>query len=292
MGTVIKTLEDTSIETIHETFVQAFSDYQVDISYMTLDVIEKRFVKNGYHPELSAGIFEQDQLKGFTIVGIGKFNGGRSGFDIMTGLIKDYRGKGLAGKMFDLIKDKMKEESIDNFYLEVLQENEQAINAYSKTGFRKVRGLNCYLLKVGKLSPAKSIETVAYIDQTDPKVIDHFKPFLDWEPSWENHFESIKRISDQVEVITAKVLDRQVGILVYYPTVKWILTLAVDPEFRRKGVATALLEYLVDSLPIYVREIKMLNVDEKDMAMDAFLQKSGFERLTSQYEMRINLTGL
>lgn len=289
MKTNIRTLENTGIETIHSAFVNAFSDYQVDISYMTLDVIEKRFIKNGYHPELSAGVFDGDELKGFTIVGVGKFNGGRSGFDIMTGLVKDYRGKGLANQMFDLIKTKMKEEAIDNFYLEVLQENGPAIKAYTKTGFKKIRGLNCYNLKVGKVKPARPIETIVFIDQAERSEIDKFSGYLDWEPSWENHFESIKRIPDHVQIIVANVFNRKAGILVYYPTLKWILTLAVDPEFRRKGIASAMLEYLVDTLPVYVREIKVLNVDDKDKAMNAFLRISGFEKVTSQYEMRINL---
>ncbi len=289
MTTVIKTLEDTGIETIHSTFVKAFEDYQVDISYMTRDVIEKRFIKNGYHPELSAGIFEDGELKGFTIVGIGRFNGGRSGFDIMTGMVKDIRGKGLANRMFDLVKEKMKEESIDNFYLEVLQENDPAIKAYSKTGFSRVRGLNCYTLKLGKLKPAKPIETVVYLDRIERGAIDSFRNFLDWEPSWENHFEAIKRIPDQVEVIVAEAFGRKVGILVYYPTLKWVLTLAVDPANRRKGVGTALLEYLSDILPIYIREIKALNIDDRDVAMNGFLAASGFEQVTSQYEMRIDL---
>ncbi len=289
MTTVIKTLENTGIETIHAAFVRAFSDYQVDISYMTRDVIEKRFIKNGYHPELSAGLFVDGELEGFTIVGIGRFNGGRSGFDIMTGMSRECRGKGYANKMFDLIKTKMKEEAIDNFYLEVLQENAPAIKAYSKTGFRKIRGLNCYQLNVGKLKPARHIETVVYLDRYDRSMVNRFVRFLDWEPSWENHYESIKRIPDELDVIVATAFEKQVGILVYYPTLKWILSLAVDPLYRRKGVATALLEYLVDTLPIFVREIKVLNVDDTDLAMNSFLKASGFGLVTRQYEMRIDL---
>lgn len=289
MTATIKTLENTGIETIHSTFVKAFSDYQVDISYMTPDVMEKRFIKNGYHPELSAGIFDNDELVGFTVVGVGRFNGGRSGFDIMTGMVKEYRGKGYANRMLDFVRTHMKEEAIDSFYLEVLKSNEPAIKAYTRTGFRQVRGLNCYLLKVGKLTDVRPIETVVYVDRATRSEIDSFAPFLDWEPSWENHFESIKRIIDRVDVIIAREFDRPVGILVYYPTLKWIMTLAVHPGFRRKGIATALLEFLADSLPIYVREIKLLNVDEKDEAMNAFLKASGFELVTSQYEMRIDL---
>lgn len=292
MGTIIKTLENTGIDTIHSTFVRAFADYQVDISYMTLDVLSNRFVKNGYHPELSAGVFEDGQLQGFTIVGTGNYNGGRSAFDIMTGLVKEYRGKGFANQMFDLIKVKMKKAEINDFYLEVLQQNKPAINSYTKTGFKKVRGLNCYTLNVGKLKPANSIGTVVYIDQVDRSELPSYASFLNWEPSWENHFESIKRIPDHVEIIAARAFGKQAGILVYYPTLKWIMILAVHPDFRNKGVGTALLEYLVDYLPIYVREIKILNVDNKDSAMNQFLNVSGFELITSQYEMHIDLTGL
>ncbi|MCD4696970.1 MAG: GNAT family N-acetyltransferase [Bacteroidales bacterium] len=289
MGLKIKTLNKIHFDQIHSAFVEAFSDYQVDISYMTPDVMKKRFLKNGYRPELSAGIFDQDELKGFTIVGTGKFKGSQSGFDIMTGIIKDHRGKGLANQMFDLIKDKMKEQAINTFYLEVLQEHHAAIKAYEKTGFKKTRNFNCYLLNVGKLKPAKPIQTVVYIDRITKSEINEFLAFLDWEPSWENHYESIKRIPGKVDIFVARSMGKNIGVLVYYPTLKWILTLAVDAGYRQKGVATALLEYFLDYLPIYIREIKILNIDEGDIAMNRFLIDSGFELITSQYEMEYKI---
>jgi RimJ/RimL family protein N-acetyltransferase len=141
MSIKIKSLENISIETIHTAFVEAFSDYLVDISYMTTEVMRNRFIKNGFRPDLSVGVFDYDSLKGFTIVGTGIFKGNISAFDIMTGLVKDYRGKGLSNKMFDLIKTKMKEQAINNFYLEVIQENAAAIKAYEKTGFQKTRSM-------------------------------------------------------------------------------------------------------------------------------------------------------
>lgn len=285
MSIQIKTLNNIGIRAIHKTFVQAFSDYQVDMSYMTEDVLLKRFIKNGYRPDLSAGIFDGDHLKGFTVVGSGSYNGERSAFDIMTGLVKDYRGMGHANRMFDLILNKMKEQSIQQFYLEVLQANKPAISAYSKTGFHKKRGFKCYALKVGNLHPAKTIQSIIFIDQAEPHELDTFLHFLDWEPSWENHFESIKRIPDEVKIIVARAFGRSVGLCVYYPTLKWILSLAVDPAYRRKGVATALLEYLIESLPLFVREVKLMNVQDDDLAMQEFLKVTGFELLTGQYEM-------
>ncbi len=287
---MIKSLENISIETIHTAFTEAFSDYLVDISYMTPAVMERRFIKNGFMPALSAGIFDNEELKGFTVVGTGEFNGNVSAFDIMTGLVKDYRGKGLANKMFDLIKIKMKEQAINKFYLEVIQENHAAIKAYEKTGFKKNRELNCYTLDLLKLKPAKQIQTVVYIEQVDKSKIDSFKDFLDWDPSWENHFESIKRIPDKVEIFTARSIGKDIGLLVYYPTLKWVMCLAVHKEHRGKGIATALLEYLSEFLIPETKDIKIFNVLADDTALNKFLINSGCEIMTGQYEMEYILS--
>lgn len=289
MSLTIETLEKTGITTIHETFKEAFADYQIDISYMTLEVMTRRFTKNGFRPDLSVGIFDKGELKGFTIVGTGIFKNSRTAYDIMTGLVKDYRGQGLANKMFDLIKTKMKTQAINKFCLEVLQENEAAIKAYEKTGFIKARKFNCYSLNLVELKQAKHIQTIVFIDHAKKSDLDYFVKSLDWEPSWENHFESIKRIPDQVDIFVARSLNKNIGLLVYYPTIKWILGLVVDPAYRNKGVASSLLEYLVLNLSPEVEKIHLINVLEDDIGMNNFLIKSGFKEYTRQFEMQYEI---
>ena len=39
-------LSEDQLPEIHQAFLEAFSDYLVDVSYMTYDVISKRVVKN------------------------------------------------------------------------------------------------------------------------------------------------------------------------------------------------------------------------------------------------------
>jgi ribosomal protein S18 acetylase RimI-like enzyme len=290
MSITVKSLENISFETIHAAFLEAFSDYLVNISYMTPVVMKHRFIKNGFQPNLSVGIFDDNHLKGFTVVGTGEFNGSLSAFDIMTGMVKEFRGKGLANKMFDVIKIKMKEQAINNFYLEVIQKNYAAIKAYEKTGFKKTRELNCYTLDSLQLKPAKQIQTVVYIEQADKSIIDLLKDFLDVEPSWENHFESIKRIPDKVDFFTARTNGKNIGILVYYPTLKWIMCLAVHKSHRNKGIATALLEYLAQYLLPETKDIKILNVPAKDITLNTFFLKSGCELFTRQFEMKYSIT--
>lgn len=285
MSIEIKTLENNSIQEIHTTFTMAFADYLVDISYMTPEVMKFRFQKNGFQPKLSAGLFDNGKLIGFTATGTGKFKGQDSAFDIMTGMIKEYRGKGLANKMFDFIKTRMKAHSIDKFYLEVLQENMAAIKAYKKTGFEIIRELNCYSLNLNDIKQAKQIQSVIYIDRIQASKIDSYNKFTDWEPSWENHFEAIKRISNMVDIFTARSNGKNIGLLVYCPTLKWMMSLVVHKNHRGKGIATALLEYLAEFLLPETKNIKILNVQADDAALNIFLINSGCEKLTSQYEM-------
>ena len=73
----IKQLTGTSIQIIHAAFEKAFSDYTEpfdlsvsDLAYM----IERR----GYSPELSFGAFADGELVGFTLNGVGDWNGKRT----------------------------------------------------------------------------------------------------------------------------------------------------------------------------------------------------------------------
>nr|NQU93471.1 GNAT family N-acetyltransferase [Bacteroidota bacterium] len=133
-----------SYPVIHKTFHEAFSDYGVDMSYMTKEVIRNRSLKNGIDYDLSVGAWDGDHLIGFTLVGADIWNKEPAAFDIMTGIIKPFRGKGIANAMFDQILPVAREKGIKNFVLEVLQGNESAINAYKKSGFKIRRSFNCY----------------------------------------------------------------------------------------------------------------------------------------------------
>ena len=55
---------------IHRTFLEAFSDYQVDMSYITEEVMFKRAVKNAAAFKSSVGVFDDDRMVGFTLIGI------------------------------------------------------------------------------------------------------------------------------------------------------------------------------------------------------------------------------
>ncbi|MCB2220984.1 MAG: GNAT family N-acetyltransferase [Bacteroidetes bacterium] len=285
----IRNLNGVSFETIYQTFLEAFKDYAVNVNYMDAVKLQNRAIKNGYDPACSAGAFENERLVGFTLVGIDRQYIQPSAFDIMTGIIGEQRGRGLAGKMFKQIRSALIKIGIKQFYLEVLQENMAAVKAYQKEGFRIERDFNCYSLKTSDFNPAYKLKIPLQLKVVAKKQVTDFETFADWQPSWENSFTSIQRIPDALTIIAATYSIKKVGIIIYYPALKWIMNLLVDPIYRNMGVGSALIEKLLQSIGDDTIEIRYLNIPADDYALNEFLSESGFHLFTKQYEMILSL---
>jgi GNAT superfamily N-acetyltransferase len=63
------------------------------------------------------------------------------------------------------------------------------------------------------------------------------------------------------------------------------MSLAVHQVHRRKGIASALLEYLAEYLKPDISDIKIFNIPDQDLASNKFLIDSGCKKLTGQFEM-------
>lgn len=285
MKVLYKNLVNVSFAELHKTFVDAFADYAVDMSYMTPHVIQSRAIKNGYDPASSVGVFENENLVGFTLVGIDKHFEKPAAFDIMTGIIKDYRGQGIASQMFDFIKPTLKKKKIQQFFLEVLQENNAAIRAYQKTGFKITRSLECFIMDTKNFKPTQESRIPLKYKKLSIADIDDFETFSDWTPSWENSSNAIKNIPDETIIFGAEYSINKVGLIVYYPLLNWIMALQIDPKYRKMGVGSALIGKLLDKINGETERIKFLNIQSEDEDLISFLKASGFELMTSQFEM-------
>ena len=59
-----------SRQQLHQTFQEAFSDYAMDMSFVTEERLRIRYVKNGVDWDASVGAFDGDRMVGFTLIGI------------------------------------------------------------------------------------------------------------------------------------------------------------------------------------------------------------------------------
>jgi ribosomal protein S18 acetylase RimI-like enzyme len=280
-----KHLTEDDFPEAHATMVEAFSDYQLDMSYMTSERSWLRNLKSGVHYDCSVAAYDGEKIVGVTFVGLDDWQGEKSAFDAGTGIIPGYRGQGIAKAMFEFTLPRLQERGVSIFLLEVLQPNKAAITVYTKTGFKPTRKFACYDLLQDSFSAANIAGGAFEVRVIDKPKVQEFEALVDWQPSWEHSFAGMDRIADDLVRLGAFSGDQCVGILVYYPLLQWIMCLVVMKDFRRQGVASSLLKALMEYLPEDVDTVKINNIDRSDKAMLAFFEKTGATLVIDQFEM-------
>ena len=269
---------------IYRAFMEAFADYAMDSAGTQEESLLLRMSKNDVDYQASVGAYDGDRLVGFTLIGIDRVDGILTAYDAGTGIIPDFRGQGLASRMFDHALPELEARGVERFLLEVLQSNEPAIKAYQKSGFAIAREFRCYI--AGK-EHLLSLPGGADIDVrfTDAASFENLIPEADWTPSFENRFTAHRAIPDHVMFLGAYDEGNCVGTIAYCEKLNWLLSLLVKRSYRRHGIGRALLRHLAGTLPDSVTKLAALNVDGQDAGMQAFFEAAGFTHLIDQYEM-------
>lgn len=281
----IKSLSNTCLDEVFEAFNQAFADYEVQLNKVELLSMLKR---RGFDPKASFGAFDGNKLVSFTCNGIGDFNGIPTAYDTGTGTLKDYQGKGLATQVFDYSIPYLKELGIKEYLLEVLQHNTGALSVYRKLGFEVTREFYYYKSKNEEIS--KIVKNLDFPYALKAIKLDEHSAipgFWDFEPSWQNSFESIKRSLDDFICLGVFSECRLVGYGVFEPASGDVTQIAVDKQFRRRGIASLLFHKMLESNQH--SSIKIINTDIECDSIKAFLKSKNIEPAGKQFEMKMKL---
>lgn len=110
-----KTLENIELEVIYNTFVEAFSDYQVkfDISFDNFQIMMKR---RGLNLDFSMGTFKDGKMVGFILNGVREWNGKTTIYDVGTGVVLEHRKKGVTGAMFKKLLEVCRDRRLNNTF--------------------------------------------------------------------------------------------------------------------------------------------------------------------------------
>lgn len=265
---VIRPLTADDFDTVHEAFNTAFSDYLVPLQ-LTREQLAEMLRRRGWVPEMSVGAFEDERMIAFTLNAV---EDGRA-YDTGTGVIPTHRRRGLARELmqrsFELLRD------CTTYTLEVLEGNTRAVELYQSLGFRVSRGLQSWRYEAHRLTGSE-----AHSKKSAAVSLCACAPMSLWwdvAPSWQNSLASIARATDP-----HLLLGDDNGYAILFPATGDLAQLAVRRESRRQGIGTRLLE---DAASIAEKPLRIMNVDQSDAGIAAFLEGSGAMRFVRQVEM-------
>lgn len=277
----VKSLSQVGFDTLYAAFSKAFKDYEISINRYEL---QKMLIRRGFDANLSFGAFDNHRLVSFTFNGIGWHNGQLTAYDTGTGTVEDYRGQGLASKVFTESIPYLTDAGVSQYLLEVLQHNESAISVYRKLGFEVSREFNYFVceaksLKILKkeLSESYSIKPITLDDLGEVTM------FWDFSPSWQNSFASIFRSQADFTVLGSYYNNALVGYAIFEPTTGDITQLAVHKQHRRKGIGTVLLGEMLKRNKH--SNIKAVNTEVGCENVTLFFEANGLPLKGKQYEM-------
>ncbi|MTK12836.1 MAG: GNAT family N-acetyltransferase [Clostridiaceae bacterium] len=286
----IRFLTNTSWEEIAETFNKAFSDYSMNMSYMSREVLFARSVKNGVDLSISPGLFYDNSLVGFTLIGIGEWKNQTGAFDAATGIIKEFRGKGYANELFNFALPELLKRHVSVFVLEALQNNSRAIKAYQKAGFKIIREFDCYSMDLDRPLALKTKPLDYDIKSADKSILNKYAEFAEWEPSWECNRSAMINSDENMVYYEAFFQDKPMGFISFNRKLHWIMNLFVMKEYRQKGVATYLLHKLIAEHENFSGgKVRYYNIPPQDYNTKKTLDKVGFSKVVSQFEMELDL---
>lgn len=262
-------------------FEQAFADYEMQLNKVQLQTMLNR---RGFNPELSFAAFEGEEIVAFTFNGIGHYNGIPTAYDTGTGTLKEYRGKGLATRIFEYSIPFLKDAGINQYLLEVLQHNTKAVSVYRNIGFEVARELNYFIQRIEEIhNGISNVNSYYSIKQIDIEVFNSIPDFWDFTPSWQNSFESIKRAQNDFVSLGVFSDKELLGYCVFEPASGDITQLAVDKQHRRKGIASLLLWEIMKQNKYDT--IKIVNTDILCTSITGFLEAKNIAAKGKQFEM-------
>lgn len=280
----IKSLEGLTFNELYEAFGRAFADYAIK---MTKWDVERLLRRRGFFPQLSFGAFANNHLVAFTFNGTGSFNNLKTAYDTGTGTVPEYRGQGLAKRIFQHSIPYLQKAGVKQYLLEVLQNNEKAVALYKKMGFEITREFTYFILDKHQFQieeePLNNEYTLSQVAVASTRFDPHFEDHL---PSWQNSFDSINRAISDFMAFAVYHQEEMVAYCIFDPETGDITKLAIHPKHQGKGLKKALLYKAV--VKLQNEKIKFINVP-MNTALFNFLTENNFTYSGKQYEMRLKL---
>ncbi len=279
----IQTIPNIAPDILLETFNEAFAEYFVPVQ-VTASQMRDKMLNDAIDLSISVGAFDQGRLVGFILHGSGMVDGLKTVYNAGTGVLPSHRGQGLTRKMYEFVIPELKKLGYKLSVLEAITENAPAIRVYESVGFERTRAVHCFRGNIHQQPGREGDWKITSIELPENEVVQRW---WDWQPTWQNSWAAACRTVDQFKSLGAFRGEQLIGYVSYHPDKGRIQQIAVQPQFRRQGVATSLVGQVSRDCTV---PMSVINIDEKAQADLGFFLSVGMEELLGQFEMKLVLS--
>lgn len=270
-------LKEIKLDILADIFNQAFANYFIPLK-ITPPILADKIRSENIDLSLSIGCFHKDKLIGFILIGIDSRNGQQYAYNAGTGVLPSYRGQQLAMRMYQQLIAKLQQSAIRHHILEVIKENEVAINVYEQCGFNITNTYFCYRGKFQTDHPVPNFE-LREISFTD---LANFSKHWDFTPTWQNTISTIER-AGFYKAMGCIINSELAGYIIFDLGSGKVRQFAVARIHRKAGIGSQPFSY-VQSL-IGDKEIVITYIQVNDKATNSFLAQNGLKVFLDAYEM-------
>lgn len=196
------------------------------------------------------------------------YNGERAVFDVATGVVPEHREKKVFTNLFSFAEGELRKQGVEKYYLEVLQQNQKAINAYQKQGFAVCRAFS--VLKASHRTPDSDACSMTQVD-LDAFDFEKTHQCISVPPSFENSTAILMRNPDSYAVVYRE-QGNGIGAFCVFQKQLGYADLAQLKE---------ILQWLFSQYP----EIVIKSIDKSCPQVMELLLSLGAQEVTEQFEM-------
>ena len=273
--------------------IDAYSDYPVPMQ-MDLSTFEKMLGMRGFDPNLSMLAVEKDasgveNIVSFWLSAIEPEARPGIVYAITVGTRIAHRRKGLAQQLYKQLALKAREAQLDYCLLEVIENNAKAVELYEGLGFEHLTRVECFKsaapVRASMNEPVP--EGVRFQSVSVEESHAAGTPFREWQPSWQHDTPAMAYVSDNIRCSLALVN----GLPIAYGMVDLvsgaITQIAVDPKWRRKGIAKAMMSSWAQEFDLSAMSAG--NIPDTDKGTCGLYRALGWQNYVNQFVMQAKL---
>ncbi|MEP0133402.1 MAG: GNAT family N-acetyltransferase [Eudoraea sp.] len=272
---IVNNLSKISVNELIDCFLKAFEGYYVKMP-SERNYYKERWKAAKVDLNFSYGMFDKGKLVGFIIHAIDKRFGILTAFNTGTGVLPEYRGKGIVNSIYEYALKDLWTEGVEKSTLEVIRKNEKAIRCYEKVGFIVSKKYKCYTgdIKV-KCSDKLDLKEIALKDIDWGKLPN--QQYYSWDFQKETLLEgnyTFVQVFNKGEIESFFIINRINGYLAQFDILNtenrgWNRLFSAIKEFSDK--------------------IKVINVDERLTDKLNYLILIGLKNSIDQFEMELEI---